>query len=553
MDFLKDFKVAPWLFDTIIRIEEQPKDRLLIIPIGGVREYGKTTGVIQIMRHLGSKQPADDDGVRKLYWGTLREAYRDFDQVVKSFGEWFNLSHSIEAIKFQKKFGYACKDLRVAPEIYTYERTPDLISILLGEEPKDDGTTTWMNFSGYSYNKPTADGRMRGTNLGCGWVNEMQTLKEKPIITLLGSIGRPDGEIQNPVLLGDFNLPEGSDNGYDFLKRLVALDGHSFQEAEAFGDEIDVYFPKMPPPYFFVPDINGPHEFEGRKGHRKPHPDFLKNAPHLKDLSKYSKFLVGSEDEQRRNIYGKFGRKNHGDLVYPEFDISKHVSEVPVPIYEDKKDLMIMIGLDFGLSPGVLFAYEEYGTINYFKEFVIKDINYLQLLRDYIIPYCETNLQGYYRGNQHEDQIVVIGDPFSGVRRDYGTEMEPIKVLTGQTDIYGQEDGEEFRCYFTKAIGSPCGNSIERRLQAARKMFTRPNGVFFDRENCKITIEALDEEYVMSPTGKPKKDRTSLHHNSMDAKQYVSVYVDSGLPTKYEESKPVLIPSTGRANKKRYG
>lgn len=522
--------VPPWLYNTVLRIEEQPDDRVLCIPIGGVRNLGKTTGLIQIMRHLGSKQTPDDNGVRTLSFGILRETYSDFDQIIESFSEWFDEHDSYSSVRRGDNEGFAYKELTRSPKIITYERTPDLVSFLLDGTSCWDGTYTRLVFRGYSFNKPTADARMRGQNLGSGWVNEAQTLAEKPISTLMGTINRPTGKIKNSVLLIDFNLPERDDNGYDFLKRLLEYDGDSYAGDE---DSMDVYFPEMPAPYSFEPDPEGTFIFEGVNGRLAENPEFLIEAPHLTDLKNYAQYKLLSDDEKRRNMFGKFGKKNNGNIIYTEFDKRKHVGEVKPPVYEDHKDNLILMPIDFGLNPAVLFSYVEDGTIYIFHEMVIKDINFYELLSSYVVPYCETALEEYYDSTPDAPQrrIKPIGDPTSGSRRDYMKSAQPVKVLIGDTDINGDEAGDAERFHFVEAVASPCGNVVQHRLQVSKQALSRPNGVLIDR-SCRTLIDALDGEYVAGAGGSPVKKGNTIYHNAADAFQYVCVYAAAGLETK---------------------
>lgn len=531
MASLQNLHIPEWLYNTIVRIEEQPEDRILIIPVGSVRNLGKTTGLIQLMRHVASKQPPDSYGIRRLQFGVLREAYREFTQIVKSFAEWFPEQRAEDYSKIKNGMleGFAYRNLKTAPDIITLERTPDFVSLLLGEAQSWDGTYTQIVFTGFSYNKPTADSKMRGENLGSGWVNEAQTLDEKPISTLMGSINRPSGKIVSPVLLLDFNLPEAKDKGFEFLKRLSGFNGASYSDGM-----MDVYFPKMPAPYYFQPDVDGDYIFEGRHGWLKETPDFLTQAPHLKDLSNYAQFKLLSDDEKRRNLFGLFGKKNEGGVVYTEFDRAKHVTEIPPPEYDVREDSLILMPIDFGYNPGVLFAYEDTGSLMIFKEIVLENINFYELMSGYIIPYMETNLNGFYKP-QIQTQIVPIGDPNSGIQRGFIKSAQPLRILLGETDIHGDQDGTAERFFFPRTVLSPCRNVIEHRLNVSKQVLSKPHGVYIDH-GCRMLIEGLEEEYIFGSDGKPNKRGNTLHHNIIDAFQYLCAYQYHGLPMNLEKA-----------------
>ena len=297
---------------------------------------------------------------------------------------------------------------------------------------------------------------------------------------------------------------------------------------------MDVYFPNMPAPYSFEKDPNGKFYYEGVEGNLIENDNFLVEAPHLPNLNNYSQYKLLSDDEKRRNLFGLFGRKHSGNVIYTEFDMRKHVGDVPPPPYEGwGDDGLILMPIDFGLNPAVLFGYVDEGCVYIFHEIVIKDINFYELLSSYVIPYCAAKIPGFFNSKPDGKQkrIIPIGDPTSGSRRDYMKSAQPVRVLIGETDINGDEDGDAERFHFTEAVPSPCGNVVEHRLQTSKQALSRPNGVKIDR-SCKVLIDALDGEYVSGANGSPIKKGNTIFHNAADAFQYICVYAAAGFPIK---------------------
>jgi hypothetical protein len=409
MFFKQDLQFPPWLFDTLLRIEEQPADKRLMIPVGSVRNVGKTAGIIQVIRHLASKQPVNSQKVRKLKIGLLRESYRQFNNVIDSIEEWIEFGDGFDAVSRERSLGFAYKNIDKGPELIWMEKNPDYLSLMMGEEYRWDGTYTLMmgeeyrwdgtytkvHIVGFSYNNERSDAHMRGSNLASGWVNEAQTVNPRGVSTLFGAIGRPEGKISHPVLIQDYNLPEAKDAGYHALKNLTQYDGGSKSEG---GIDVDIYFPKLPAPYRFRESISGDFTFEGKKGFLEQNDNFLNEAPHLKTLDSYAHYKIMGDDEVRRNLLGMFGRATSGKLVYTEFSRKKHVEKVSLP--EPDSNHLILAPIDFGLRPGVLFAYIDEGVPKIFKEFAIEEINFFELLTTYIVPYLEEYLPSYYKKDE---------------------------------------------------------------------------------------------------------------------------------------------------------
>ena len=511
----KKLHIPAWLTDSIIRIEEQPEDKRLLLNIVGVRNLGKTTGLIQIFRHIASKQHPNRDGVRKLRMGLLRYAYKQFGQVIESFSEWFELQQFNDVLR-EKKLGFGYKNIDKAPEIVIFEKSQDFISMLLNEPPKWDGTYTKIHIVGLSYNKPSHDSHIRGENFGSGWVNEVQTVDPRGVDTLIGAIGRPEGKIVNPVLIQDSNFPESGDLGYDYLKSLYAMNGGTTDT------NASVYFPKMPIPYSFDQDDRGDFIFEGRKGFLARNERFLHDVPHLNSFDSYELYKNKGDDAVRVNMLGMFGRSNSGILIYHEFDRDKHVKEIKIPNEIDHENKIILMTIDFGFKPGVQLWYVEHGIPRLFKDFAFEDINLFELLRDYVIPYIDEHLSYFML----RDQIVVIGDPISGAKRDAVKSSMPFKVLTGETDINGDEFGDATRYNFKNVVPSPCGNSIEHRLNVSKQILSKPMGVYISNI-CTLTIDSLEEKYVLGPSGKPLKGN-DVYHGLADCFQYMCAYLVAG-------------------------
>lgn len=519
MELKQELMIAPWLVDLVLDMESRdPYDRQIILT-GGVRNLGKTTGLIQLIRHLGSKQIPDKNGVRTLKFFMLRTAYREIEQLIESFDEWFDHENSYQKIKSCKSFGYSYKDLHKAPKICWHEKTPDLMGLILGEEFQWDGTTTKVEITCFSYNKPNSDGAMRGTNFGSGMLNEAQTLQLKAFQTARGSFGRPEGKVQYPTILLDHNMPKSEDVGYDWLKSLYRQDQSMLD-----GENIKVV--KLPAPYEFIQDINGDFTLQGRQGFLVENPDFLKQIPHLRTLDAYKGYRLEGDDAVLRDLLGRFGLKQTGNLLYHEFDEEVHSGfQIDPPDPQDYPDNYIIVGMDFGYQPAVTFSFVDQGITLFFKEIIIDDINFFQLMETYFVPYLEEHLPYYY----HNNQIVIVGDPTSGKRRGAIKSATPLGVLCGDTDVNGDEHGDAERYYFDKVYPSPCGNSWEHRMHVTKLSLGTGNGARVHFDPRMSVMMQMFEEYIAGPNGgKPVKKAGNLLHGAADSFQYVTAYVHAG-------------------------
>jgi len=544
VELKQQLMIPPWLVDLVLDMEERDPESRQIILAGGVRNLGKTTGLIQLIRHLASKQDPDRHGVRTLKFFILRESYRQVDQLIESFDEWFDEVNSFERVKRCKEFGYAYKDLHKAPKICIHERSPDLLGMILGEEYKWDGTTTKIEITCFSYNKPNSDAAMRGTNLGSGMLNEAQTLTVQAFQTARGSYGRPEGKVKYPTILLDHNMPKSTDTGYDWLKSL-------YQQGSDMLEDEGIKIVQLQAPYRFEQHIDGDFILQGKSGYLVENEDFLKNFPHLRNLGPYKGYRLEGDDAVLRDMLGKFGLKYDGNLLYHEFDHDQHANfriEPPNPeSLEDEylKDNYILVAMDFGYQPAVHFAYVDQGIPYVFKEIVIEDINFFELMQTYFIPYLKEHLPYYFANNQ----IVIVGDPTSGGRRGAIKSATPLGVLEGHTDVNGDDFGEAERYHFDKVYPSPCGNSWDHRMHVTKQVLSKPNGIHFD-PRMRYTMQMF-EEYIESPSGgKPKKKSGDLLHGVADTFQYLMAYIHDGRETHIPE--PIKKRKKKKSKRVRY-
>ena len=524
MIFKNDFTITPWIIDVILTIEESEPQTKNTFMIGSVRELGKTTGLIQIIRHLGSKQKPDMHGVRRLKFFMLRSAYRELSQLVESYREWFDLVPNFAKVERGEQYGFACKDMRQAPKMVFCEPTPDIVSLMFGEPYYHDGTTTVVEIECYSYGHIGADSTIRGANKGSGMLNEAQTIPQEAYEVSRGTFGRPRGKVEYPCLFLDFNMPKASDVGYEWLKLMHRQDPDMVK-----GENVHII--DMEPPYKFERHDDGDFTLQGRKGYLIENPDFLSAFPHIPDFESYSGYRLNGDDSVLRDMLGKFGLSSGTNIIYHEFDPLTHLKEISPPDPEEFEDNIIIVGMDFGFTPAVLFSYVDQGIPYIFKEIAINDINFYQLLETFFIPYLEKELPYYY----DNDQIVIVGDPTSGSRRDAIKSATPVNVLLGITDINGDEMGDATRYKFN-AVPSPCGNQYQHRINITKQLLSKPNGCYFDPSLAQTMT--MFEEYCESPSaGKPIKKSGVLYHGMADTFQYITAYLHAGYETHVPERK----------------
>lgn len=282
----------------------------------------------------------------------------------------------------------------------------------------------------------------KGMSLTILWLNEVDTLDPTVMRFGLPRVGRYHGSVHGwNGVIADFNAPDVDNWTYDLLvEGNIGLDEEVLAAfREQFGDDFGIGFHRQP-------------------GGLDP------NAENLQNLRKgyyQSMMLTLSENEQRRFIHNQFGAVRAGQPVFPEFNDRMHMAESPLrPV----PDLSIVMGIDGGRTPSLVFGQLDNGQLRILDELVIYDPGkdnelermgptaFAELAREFVsVAYPRATLGlGFYDPATDWGEYDDDGTWIDIFRREFGGKWKP--------------GGEE-------------GNRLEPRLEAVRgRLNASPGG-----------------------------------------------------------------------------
>tara|TARA_R110000744_G_scaffold216216_2_gene334997 strand:- start:7516 stop:8895 length:1380 start_codon:yes stop_codon:yes gene_type:complete len=223
----------------------------------------------------------------------------------------------------------------------------------------------------------------------------------------------------------------------------------------------------------------------------------------------YERLIDGATDDYIRvMIDGKYGRSLAGRPVYENtFRHDFHVAKEPL-LYLKDKGYTIVIGMDFGRTPGAVFGQRDpSGRILVLSELYKENIGLEKFIQDYVKPH----LNELYPGMP----VRVVGDP-AGWAKTQINELCCADVLT-QNNI--------------TSVKAPT-NDPEMRIEGVERVLVRQldgKPYFIIDPSCKMIIRGFNGgyKYKRRTDGtydpKPMKDKYS---HLADAVQYLIGGVD---------------------------
>lgn len=295
--------------------------RAFIAGIMGPVGSGKTsTGVAKCFQ-LAMRQKAvpDRSGIkwRRARIAVIRDTYPNLDSTV--LATW----HSWVPKTTGKFSGDAPRRHRVQVKLSDSEMLDlEMIFIAIGDNRIEDV--------------------LRGLELTGAWLNEADRLHKDVLAYLTGRVGRYPGAklggCVDPSIFMDFNAPDTENWLYElFIDRVV--DPAALKALEdVLGDRPVIEFFEQPSAVNDNGEVN-------------PAAENIQNLP-----PGYYQLAIAAapgKDYVARMIRNKFIPLRHGQPVFPEFEISEHVSEAPIPVDRARK---VTVGLDAGLTPAACFT-----------------------------------------------------------------------------------------------------------------------------------------------------------------------------------------------------
>ena len=333
--------------------------RALMGPVGS----GKSVACCWALWMKAHTQEPNENGIRYTRWVIIRNTYRELvDTTLKTWVDWFE---------------HAPGDLEKSSMTLTYEYA------------LADGTHVNMEVLFRALDLPKDVKKLLSLEVTGGWINEVKEMPKSVFDTLTGRVGR---------------YPAKRDGGPTWHG--VVLDTNPPDE--------DHWFAKM-----F--DENPP---EGYKLFRQPS-GLSENAENVANLppNYYHNISQGKTKEWVDVfVHGEYGFVIDGKPIYPEYNATIHKTETPalnpIPV-----DYPVYVGIDFGLTPAAVFAYQDTdGQWVFFHEIVSESMGALRF---------GEILGQYIRQRIPNNRLEIWGDP-AGEQRAQTDENTPFNILQAQ-------------------------------------------------------------------------------------------------------------------------
>ena len=229
--------------------------------------------------------------------------------------------------------------------------------------------------------------------------------------------------------------------------------------------------------------------------------------------------LTMSDNDVRRFIHNEFGAVRAGQPVFPEFNDRMHMAEAPL---RPLPDLPIVMGIDGGRTPSLVFAQVDHGQLRVLDELVIYDPGknnelermgptaFADLAREFVsVSYPKATLgMGFYDPATDWGEYDDDGTWIDIFKRSFGGKWKP--------------GGEE-------------GNRLEPRLEAVRSRLNRSPGgrpALLVSPTAKMLRRGFNNGYVIeriaTSAGGRFRDKPTKNDFShvQDALQYLCLGVD---------------------------
>jgi hypothetical protein len=253
---------------------------------------------------------------------------------------------------------------------------------------------------------------------------------------------------------------------------------------------------RQPPALIALPDSKDPtaYMFE-------PNP----KAENVKGVGGYSYWLDLVKGNERNKAYidqkisGFYANRKARKPVHPLFTPHHHVRSGLVR----DPGRMLIIGLDFGLSPAIAVTQYD-GGIRVLAELVPQDVSLETLIRDHFIPMMRDQFSRF--------QYMVVCDP-TGANRSSLDKRDSISVV---------------RSYNIPVVAA-YSNAVSTRLGAVDEYLLRLDGLQVD-DLCETTVEAFSGGYRFPDKSEGHSNPIKNHPFSdiMDSIQYAALYYKYG-------------------------
>ena len=307
---------------------------------GPVGSGKSVTCAIEIVRRA-IEQQVSPDGTRKSRWLVVRNTQPELKTTtIKTWLDWFPESGGWGKFNWSPPFTHMMKFGDVECEV-----------IFLALDVEDDGQ------------------KLRSLECTGVWINEARYIMKPIVDAATERVGRyPSKRNGGPTWYGvimDSNAMD-PDHWWPILAGEMPPPEEEYSEDDLFlldQAEFDFEFFSQPA------GLKEQRDESGKLIGYDNNPD-AENVPHLPD-NYYRRQLAGKSKEWiDRFILNKIVVHHDGKAVYPSFNQEFHVSRHPLPIFDDRE---VLVGMDFGLTPALVFAQQTQGRWLIQRELVFTD------------------------------------------------------------------------------------------------------------------------------------------------------------------------------------
>lgn len=341
--------------------------------IRGPLGSGKTVQSCQKLFTAMCRQRPNEDGVRPSRWCAVRNTFPDLTST--TIKDWLEL--------YQDLGRYVGGGL---------EPPTHHLDFML-----EDGTNVQSQLIFLALDRPDAIKKLRGFQVTGFWLNEVKELNKAVVDMADLRHGRYPSYAAGRVrpswhgMIGDTNAPDEDHWYYRLAEEVKPKDWNFHAQPGGVLVHGDTFIPN--------PDAENLH-----------------NLPE----GYYIRGMEGkSADWIKVNLANEYGFVADGKPVYPEYVDSVHAMQ---DFYQPKKELPIILGVDFGRTPACAFIQYDPGLGRYvgFDEFLTEDMS-AAVFAPELKKYIDQNYPGY-------TFKTGGGDP-AGDQKGQATEMTPFKVL----------------------------------------------------------------------------------------------------------------------------
>ncbi|MDA0991897.1 MAG: hypothetical protein O3A51_14250 [Verrucomicrobia bacterium] len=355
---------------------------------GPVGSGKSVTCCIEIMRRAIQQKPSPD-GIRRSRWGVIRNTQPELKTTtIKTWLDWFPEHEGWGKFAWSPPFTHSIKFGDVELEV-----------IFLALDVDDDVQ------------------KLRSLELTGIWINEARYIVKAVVDGATERVGRyPSKKNGGPSWYGvimDSNAMD-PDHWWPILAGEMPPPAEEYNEDDLFlleQAEFDFDFFSQPPGLL-----------ERRDAAKKLIGyDDNPNAENIWALPKdyYRRQLAGKAKEWiDRFVMNKIVVHHDGKAVYPSFNQDFHIAKEPLPILEGE----VLLGADFGLTPGILFA-QQIGS----RWLIQRELCFTDMGIKRASPHIRKVLQEVYNDRPHRG----TGDP-AGDERAQSDESTPFNILRSE-------------------------------------------------------------------------------------------------------------------------